>query len=117
MSRFIALAAAIAVGGCAEAHASTDADPANPVHCGVALSIYYGIAMADKHPSLPEWERRMVWEGRRASRLPAERRTRAEGEALHKALLPDADRTAELVMECVRREDADPDFHAYSRNF
>ena len=81
-------------------------DASNPFHCGVAFSVYYGIAKSTGNNAVGMLEGRMRTEAARVAALPASKRTRAEGEALSKRLLADPDEAYETVVACMKRQDA-----------
>ena len=91
---------------CSAARAE-EPDASNPFHCGVAFSVYYGMAKATENNNAVEvLERRMRTEAARAAALPASKRTRAEGEALSERLLADPGEAYETVVACMKRQDA-----------
>jgi hypothetical protein len=97
---------ASAIASCGPAKAGT-VDVSNPFHCGVAFSVYYGIAKSTGSTGVTMLERRMKDEAIRAAALPASERTRAEGEALSKRLMADPDKAYETVVACMKRQDAE----------
>ena len=102
----LSLLALSALSSCGVAQAKS-ADPNNPFHCGVAFSVYYGIAKAKSLNGEAMLRERMTREAIKARSLPASQRTRAEGEALMKRLLENSDEAYETVMACMKRQDAE----------
>ena len=96
--------------GCSAAKAEAP-DSTNPFHCGVAFSVYKGIAEAHGKPGAEMLGRRMQLEAIKARALPPEKRTRAEGDALMKRLLADPDEAYETVFACMKRQDAERATH------
>ena len=96
---------ALAVANCSPANAE-EPDASNPFHCGVAFSVYLGIAKSSGSNGVSMLERRMKIEADRAAALPASQRTRAEGEALSKRLPAHPDEAYETVAACMKRQDA-----------
>jgi hypothetical protein len=92
--------------GCSAASAEAP-DASNPFHCGVAFSVYKGIAEASGKPGAEMLGQRMKVEAAKAAALPESKRTRAEGEALMKRLLADPDEAYETVVACMKRQDAE----------
>lgn len=105
LSLFAIILMASVSGGC-DAGNSGGVDISNPFDCGVALSVYYGIAKSTNNPGAPMLERRMRAEAMKAAALPASQRTRAKGEALSKRLMENPDEAFEAVEGCMKRQDA-----------
>jgi hypothetical protein len=82
-------------------------DPNNPFHCGVAFSVYKGIAEASGKPGAQMLGQRMKAEALKARALPANMRTHEEGDALMKRLLASPDEAYETVFACMKRQDAE----------
>ena len=105
--RLLALPAfALVIANCSAARAEAP-DPSNPFHCGVAFSVYYGIAKSTGSSAVQMLEHRMKAEAAKAAALPSSERTRAEGEALSKRLAADPDEAYQTVFKCMKRQDAE----------
>lgn len=105
-SRCVALPLLTLVVANCNAAKAEEPDANNPFHCGVAFSVYHGIAKSSGSNAVSMLEGRMKTEADRAAALPASQRTRAEGEALSKRLLADPDEAYETVVACMKRQDA-----------
>ena len=97
--------------GCGAANASAP-DTSNPYHCGVAFSMFYGMAKSSGSEHATDMHRRMTWEAEKAKALPASSRSKSEGEALMERLMADQKEAAATVFACMQNQDADPAFRA-----
>ena len=99
-----------ALTGCGEASAS-GLEAANPLHCAAQFESYSPLARQEgDEPKARGFGARAQWYAKRARSLPAEQLTPAALNELGNRIAAAPDGGLELATECMRRQEADPDW-------
>lgn len=110
----ITLASLLTLVACANASAS-ETDASNPLHCGAQLQAYSAIA-GQQGDRVKEkgFALRAQWYGELARSRGLSLTEKAKLELADK-ILAAPDGGAALATECIKQQDADPDFHRLTR--
>ena len=112
MKKIILICSLTMASACSAAH-SAEITAEDPLHCATGLEIYSKLALYSGDEKLSQGYRaRGYWFARKAVSLAGKDLSRETTDRLVSIMVDDVDGTLRLVEECIRIQDADPEFQA-----